>query len=87
MFTPARVIHSASAAKFLMRAAAERPLLAGLLALALPAVLGCDAGADCGLCLLQIDPSDCAIESLARASAREVGSGGRGGGSIMSAVV
>ncbi len=29
----------------------------------------------------------CAIESLARASAREVGSGGRGGGSIMSAVV
>ena len=29
----------------------------------------------------------CAIESLARASAREAGSGGRGGGSIISAVV
>ena len=136
----------------MMRAAADRPLLAGLLALALPAVLGCDAGAECGRCLLLIDTSDCpdnltwsgeatfaslmmkiargnvantaaldasghpaplrwlaskdallhpdadermtipaliehcAIESLARASAREVGSG-RGGGSIMSAVV
>ena len=136
-----------------MRAAADWPLLAGLLALALPVVLGCDAGAQCGICLLQIDTPDwlalerpfdgatfaslmmkiargnvantaaldasghpaplrwlaskdallhpdadermtipahiehCAIESLARASAREVGSGGRGGGSIMSAVV
>jgi len=59
VFTPAEVVHSATAAKFLMRAAADTPLLAGLLALALPAVLGCDAGAECGRCLLLIDTSDC----------------------------
>jgi hypothetical protein len=42
-----------------MRAAADRPLLAGLLALALPTVLGCDAGAACERCLQLIDTADC----------------------------